>query len=92
MRKPDLLYLTYLGLAILFEHNLTLDWKLMRCISSEDTILLVARVLTVDSMCRLQYLSSTPVEIADVRSIIFIVRTKIENAQLVIQQVKHSIW
>ena len=43
------------------------------------------------SYCRLQHLSSDPLNDADVRGIIFLVRSRIENAQLVAEQVKLCI-
>ena len=50
-------------------------------------------VVLADSIkCRLQYLSGEPADVADAKSVIFIVRTRIRNAQLVIQQIKHSLW
>ena len=42
-------------------------------------------------VCRLQHLGPTPLEVGDVKSVIFLIRTRLEMAQLVIQQVQHCL-
>lgn len=43
--------------------------------------------VTVQTVCRLLYLSEEPLQGIDVRSIVYLVRSHIENAQLIAQQI-----